>query len=217
MDFVTRLKQYIEYTGLAVSQFADTAQIPRPTLSQILNGRNKKVSNELIAKLHEGFPRLNIMWMLFGDGTMEISDNNADAGTPRQNRIFSPEISSDAPQAEEFDESTPYGRERDLFSSANSEPESGLPDASGFSQRQNFRDSDKYGRSAANGRERTGKDNTTAGPSSSRQAERFGGDVPSLNLNPSMAINPDSTKKVQSIMVFYTDNSFEIFTPSRQS
>lgn len=64
MDFVTRLKQYIEFTGLPVSQFADTAQIPRPTLSQILNGRNKKISNELIAKLHEGFPRLNIIWLL---------------------------------------------------------------------------------------------------------------------------------------------------------
>jgi predicted transcriptional regulator len=53
MDIVTRLKQFMDYTQLPSSQFADQAQIPRPTLSQIMNGRNKKISNELITKLHE--------------------------------------------------------------------------------------------------------------------------------------------------------------------
>ena len=37
---------------IAISQFADNCQIPRPTMSQILNGRNKKISDELISKIH---------------------------------------------------------------------------------------------------------------------------------------------------------------------
>ena len=70
MDIVSRLKIFMEHTTLPISQFADTALIPRPTLSQVLNGRNKKISNELIAKLHEAFPELNIMCLMFGDGNM---------------------------------------------------------------------------------------------------------------------------------------------------
>lgn len=75
MDIVSRLKKFIEFTGLPVSQFADNALIPRPTLSQILNGRNKKISNELISKLHDAFPSLNVMWLMFGDGDMLDSRN----------------------------------------------------------------------------------------------------------------------------------------------
>ncbi|MBR6014346.1 MAG: helix-turn-helix domain-containing protein, partial [Selenomonadaceae bacterium] len=43
MDIVSRLKMFLEQAGISNSQFADTCDIPRPTLSQLLNGRNKKV------------------------------------------------------------------------------------------------------------------------------------------------------------------------------
>lgn len=75
MNIVDRLKSYMDYIGLASTQFADVANIPRPTISQILNGRNRKISNEVIEKLHQGFPNLNIMWLLFGDGDMEVRSN----------------------------------------------------------------------------------------------------------------------------------------------
>ena len=53
MDIVSRLKTFINYLGIPVTQFADNCRIPRPTLSQLLNGRNKKVSDELIGKIHD--------------------------------------------------------------------------------------------------------------------------------------------------------------------
>lgn len=65
----------MDYIGIASTQFADIANIPRPTISQIINGRNRKISNEVIEKLHQGFPNLNIMWLLFGDGEMEVQSN----------------------------------------------------------------------------------------------------------------------------------------------
>lgn len=84
MNIVDRLKNYMDYIGMASTQFADVANIPRPTISQILNGRNRKISNEVIEKLHAGFPNLNIMWLLFGDGEMEIRSNpkRSDTATP---------------------------------------------------------------------------------------------------------------------------------------
>ena len=76
MDIVTRLKMFLEQAGISNSQFADTCDIPRPTLSQLLNGRNKKVSDEVIGKIHRAYPSLNIMWLMFGDG--EMLSNGAD-------------------------------------------------------------------------------------------------------------------------------------------
>ena len=76
MDIVSRLKKFLDDTGISNSQFADTCVIPRPTLSQLLNGRNKKVSDEVIAKIHRAYPTLNIMWLLFGDGDMLLGGND---------------------------------------------------------------------------------------------------------------------------------------------
>ena len=49
---VERLKQYIAEKGLTNTQFADRAGIPRPTLSQILHGRNKTINDVQIGRAH---------------------------------------------------------------------------------------------------------------------------------------------------------------------
>lgn len=77
MDIVSRLKRFLEDTGISNSQFADTCEIPRPTLSQLLNGRNKKVSDEVIGKIHRAYPSLNVMWLMFGDGDMLLNGSDA--------------------------------------------------------------------------------------------------------------------------------------------
>ena len=75
MDIVTRLKQFMVALNIANSQFADTCRIPRPTISQILNGRNKKISDELISKIHEAYPQLSVLWLMFGEGDMIVGSN----------------------------------------------------------------------------------------------------------------------------------------------
>lgn len=75
MDLVNRLKLFLESQKIAISQFADTCRIPRPTMSQILNGRNKKISDELITKIHEAYPSLSVLWLMFGEGDMLNSSN----------------------------------------------------------------------------------------------------------------------------------------------
>ena len=98
MDIVSRLKMFLDQTGISNSQFADTCDIPRPTLSQLLNGRNKKVSNEVIDKIHRSYPTLNIMWLMFGDGEMLDSneegalnaDKMSDAASGSEERLDVP-------------------------------------------------------------------------------------------------------------------------------
>ncbi len=68
---------FLEQNGISNSQFADTCDIPRPTLSQLLNGRNKKVSDEVIGKIHRAYPTLNVMWLMFGDGDMLLRGSDS--------------------------------------------------------------------------------------------------------------------------------------------
>lgn len=76
MDITSRLNRFVEHTGLQSTQFADQCGIPRPSFSQLLRGRNKKVSDEVIAKIHESFPELSVLWLMFGEGDMVTSANN---------------------------------------------------------------------------------------------------------------------------------------------
>lgn len=83
MDIIARLNEFVSQRKLSPSQFADILGIPRPSASQILSGRNKKISNEFLGKIHNAFPDLDLMWLMFGEATKTPSssatfcDNNA--------------------------------------------------------------------------------------------------------------------------------------------
>ena len=112
MDIVSRLKKFLEHAGISNSQFADTCVIPRPTLSQLLNGRNKKVSDEVIAKIHRAYPTLNIMWLLFGDGEMIMGGEDTTQPTDKLSASNpSPETRVDemGQRAISFDDEEPNG------------------------------------------------------------------------------------------------------------
>lgn len=74
MDIADRIKFFLNSKQISNSQFADTCKIPRPTVSQILNGRNKKVSDEIISKIHIAYPSLSVLWLMFGEGEMMPAD-----------------------------------------------------------------------------------------------------------------------------------------------
>lgn len=87
MDIVSRLKTFINYINVPVTQFADNCNIARPTLSQLLNGRNKKVSDELIGKIHDAYPMLSVLWLMFGEGDMLFGEN-IEISEPQTPSIF---------------------------------------------------------------------------------------------------------------------------------
>ena len=77
-NFATRLKLFMESINVQSSQFADMCDIPRPSFSQLLSGRNQKVSDTLIRKIHSAYPELSVMWLMFGEGPMlSIQDKNS--------------------------------------------------------------------------------------------------------------------------------------------
>ncbi|MCM1293927.1 MAG: helix-turn-helix domain-containing protein [Bacteroides sp.] len=70
MNIADRIKEFLNLQKIAVTQFADNCDVPRPTMSQLINGRNKKVSDELIRKIHQAYPDLSVIWLMFGEGPM---------------------------------------------------------------------------------------------------------------------------------------------------
>lgn len=74
-----RLKGFIQELGVTNSQFADKCGIPRPSLSQLLGGRNKKISDVIVGQIHQAYPELSVLWLLFGEGPM-INANAAEDG-----------------------------------------------------------------------------------------------------------------------------------------
>ena len=181
MDIVSRLKRYMEYLQIRSSEFADTTGIPRPTLSQLLNGRNKKISNDIISKIHDAFPNLNVMWLMFGDGEMETNSNF---------KISEAEIDR------KHENSQDQIDDNELFSNLNLFTEE-------------FRDlqSEKINQQK-DMPERSFEAPKSINPAPTPSQPSF------FSAAQSVALQPDKTKRVQSIMVFYSDNSFEIFKPA---
>ena len=71
-NVASRLKLFMDSTGLTNSQFADQCGIPRPSLSQLLSGRNKKLSDVVVKQIHDQFPELSVLWLMFGEGEMLV-------------------------------------------------------------------------------------------------------------------------------------------------
>lgn len=73
-NIAIRLKFLIQELGINNSVFAENCGISRATLSQMLTGRNKKISDIIIGQIHKAYPTLSIMWLLFNEGDMWIGD-----------------------------------------------------------------------------------------------------------------------------------------------
>lgn len=69
-NFADRLKLFMAQEGISTTAFADKCGIPRPSFSQIINGRNKKINDNVVSQIHSAFPSLSVMWLLFGEGEM---------------------------------------------------------------------------------------------------------------------------------------------------
>lgn len=62
-----RIEQIIGYYELNAATFADKINVPRSSISHILNGRNKP-SLDFVMKVVEAFQEVDLYWLLYGVG-----------------------------------------------------------------------------------------------------------------------------------------------------
>ena len=179
MDIVNRIKKFLDDFQIANSQFADKCDIPRPTVSQLLNGRNKKVSDEVISKIHAAYPNLSIMWLMFGEEPMLLQPMNKGESEVRDNSSLNSVLFAE----NEHEQENTSGH-KIVF---DAEP-SKKPEESG----QN-------------------KDSNSLSNNLSQALESFSKNKASFAQD----ANNLGQKRIVNIMVFYSDNSFESFVPSK--
>ena len=74
MTIIDRLKLIMERVNLTPGNFADKIGVAPATISHILSGRNKYPSAEVMLRLHETFPDIDLNWLLTGEGTLVKDD-----------------------------------------------------------------------------------------------------------------------------------------------
>ncbi|MEO8515821.1 MAG: helix-turn-helix transcriptional regulator [Flavobacterium sp.] len=105
-DFIKRLEIILDYYSLSASAFADKVGVQRSSLSHLLSGRNKP-SLDLILKIVENFPDVDLYWILNGKGNFPKSDKEDDS-----NFI----VPSSIPETKNFIEEEKIEIQPDLFS-----------------------------------------------------------------------------------------------------
>lgn len=70
----TRLKQFLSAENISQSQFADTINVVRASVSHVLAGRNNP-SYDFIKAIMDNYPSLNIEWLMLGKGKMYKDPN----------------------------------------------------------------------------------------------------------------------------------------------
>ncbi len=88
-DFIKRLEVILDYFGLSASGFADKIGVQRSSLSHLLSGRNKP-SLDLILKIVQNFPEVDLYWILNGKGSFPKAEikNEQNLNTPNSNKII---------------------------------------------------------------------------------------------------------------------------------
>ena len=74
MTIIERLKMILERVKLTPGNFAEQIGVAPATISHILKGRNKYPSAEVLLRLHDTYPDIDLNWLLTGEGMM-VKDN----------------------------------------------------------------------------------------------------------------------------------------------
>lgn len=83
----TRLKHFLDAENISQSQFADTINVGRASISHVLSGRNNP-SYDFVKAIMTSYPELNIEWLMLGKGKMY--KNNQAESSPAQPAVKMP-------------------------------------------------------------------------------------------------------------------------------
>ncbi len=96
-DFIKRLEIILDYYGLSASGFADKVGVQRSSLSHLLSGRNKP-SLDLILKINENFPEVDLYWILNGKGNFPELEIKTEPNIQNTTPILNSNIEENMPE-----------------------------------------------------------------------------------------------------------------------
>ncbi len=76
-----RIYHLMKQKGMSQKEFAKELCVAEGTLSSIYTGRTK-ASNNIVNAIHEFFPDVNILWLMYGEGEMYVDKNPLEGEIP---------------------------------------------------------------------------------------------------------------------------------------
>ena len=206
MDLVSRLKQYLNFRGISITQFADECEIPRPTASQLLAGRNKKVSDEIIGKIHYTYPDLSVSWLMFGEGDM-VADANIKTSEPQTDKNGA----ENRPQHIEPQDSAII--EDNIFSEhdsdANTSASAKIANEDFYFGDTTFTFGPNHGTSHIEPR----NESPVVNPPTDSNRDNDSANMTQAPQANTITVTPEKGKCVTGIVVYYSDSTYESFIP----
>lgn len=208
---IDRIKQVIEYVQMSPSAFADTIGISRSGMTHLLTGRNQP-SLDVARKILAKYPELSTEWLIMGMGEMFRSEE--------ENIPASNEEKSELSQNSYPDENSKFDRQTDLFGEFEKAEESDED----IAEPQSAPENDAIETEIVAEPVLTPQMPSTVAPTPSpvpasapvpppAQSRARTKPATTMNRREKSASNPvTQEKKLQKIVFFYDDHSFEVFS-----
>lgn len=187
-----RLKLFLDSTGLSSTQFADMCGIPRPSFSQLLSGRNKKVSDVVLTQIHNTFPDISMNWLLFGEGPVRVS-----AGSKGKEQATFSDSSSKIPSGNSTNDLfSPFDTPDNEIDMSENSPEP--ISTTKYNQNLNLKG--------------LNQGVTTSQQSGNKDVDS---EIKILDLKRQIENLKENPRKVIQITIYYDDSTFETFVPRK--
>lgn len=207
---IDRIKQVIEYVQLSPSAFADTIGISRSGMTHLLTGRNQP-SLDVARKILAKYPELSTEWLIMGMGEMFRSED--------ENLPVSHEEKSELSQNSYPDENSKFDRQTDLFGEFEKTEESGGDITEPQSTSENDTIETELVTESVLAQQISPTIASTPSPASASAsapapAQTRARTKPAVAMNrreKSASNNMTQERKLQKIVFFYDDHSFEVY------
>ena len=213
---IDRIRQTIEYSQLSASAFADTIGISRSGLTHLLTGRNQP-SLDVARKILAKYPEISTEWLIMGMGEMlRPEEANGLSGNPSKDALTEPSV-------EHPSENSKFGTQHDLFGDFDNmddserDVEANLAVDEAEDELEFTEDEKDTSASAietlhpAPVEESVTPASVPATPSRPRKPASEARTVPARRERHANAPAPAQGKKLQKIVFFYDDHSFEVY------
>ena len=212
VNMIDRIKQVIEYVQLSPSAFADTIGISRSGMTHLLTGRNQP-SLDVAKKILVKYPEISTEWLIMGMGEMFRPEE--------QQSTKVNEIKAETPQQSYPDENLKFDRQTDLFGEfekAEKSEDDVMEETSEDTPAVTMAETDAV--SVTKQEEPVTDSQSVTEPSSADVQPVPTRPRKSMDTRPTVATtgrarrqqNDSSEKKLQKIVFFYDDHSFEVFS-----
>jgi transcriptional regulator with XRE-family HTH domain len=183
-----RLQTLLATEKLASSKFADLLGVNRSSISHLLSGRNNP-SLEFLQKILVKFPHINPDWLLLGQGEMYRNQPQNNVKKPVEGQLFGEDIPTE-------------NQEKPLVSNTQESAMETSPNLPLNNKTQETKVSHIQ------------KDEEKVLKEPEDRPVYTQNTTPELNAAQAKEASPSSSKKIEKIVFFYTDHSFDTYYPN---